>query len=164
MVNHHHNLLKEGAAVGLLGGFTVAVWYLILDLIAGRPLHTPSVLGQVILFGRMSPQTGGVVPSAVLGYTILHLAVFIGLGLLITKLVYLAVNHPVFMFAGLMLFVVFEVFFSFFTYIFFTATRGLFPWVTTLTANSLAAAVMTFYIWKRNPALKRALTRHTLGE
>jgi hypothetical protein len=164
MVRHHHSLLKEGTIVGVLGAGTVALWFLILDTLARRPLATPSILGQVVLFGRLSPQTDSVVPSAILAYTLLHIAVFIGLGVLITKLVYLAVNNPVFMFAGLMLFVVFEVFFAFFTYIFFAATRGLFPWVTTLTANTLAAVVMTAYIWKKNPALKRALLHHTLGE
>ena len=164
MVRHHHNLFKEGTTVGLLGGFTVALWFLILDMVKGRPLYTPSILGQVILFRSMSPEARPTVPSAVVAYTVLHFAVFIGLGLLITQLVYLAVNHPVFMFAGLMLFVVFEVFFLGFTYVFFAGSRGLFPWSTILVANTLAAAVMTLYIWKRNPGLKRALMRHTLGE
>jgi hypothetical protein len=164
MVRHHHNLFKEGSIVGLLGGFTVAIWYLILDTVAAHPLRTPSVLGQVILFGSLDPQLDPIVPPAVFAYTVLHFAAFIGLGILVTKVVYLAVNNPVFLFAGLMLFVVFELFFTFLTYVFFTATKGLFPWLTTLTANSLAALVMTIYIWRHNPGLKRALLRHPLGE
>lgn len=164
MVRHHHSLLKEGTIVGVLGATTVALWFLLLDFAAGRPFHTPSILGQVVLFGRLAPEATTVVPSAVVAYSFLHVAVFIGLGMLITKLVFLAVNNPVFLFAGLMLFVAFEVFFSFFTYIFFAATDGLFPWVPTLTANTLAAIVMTTYIWRHNPGLKRALMRHPLGE
>jgi uncharacterized membrane protein len=164
MVRHHHNLLKEGTIVGVLGAVTVAAWYLFLDVGGGQPLRTPSLLGQIVLFRNFDPITDRIVTSAVIGYTIVHFLVFIGLGLLITKITYLAQNHPVFLFAGFMLFVVFEVFFTLFTYMFHAASQGLFPWTTTLTANSLAAIVMTIYIWRHNPALKRALQRHPLGE
>ena len=36
---------------GALGASAVAGWFLLTDLLQGRPLSTPSVLGQVILFG-----------------------------------------------------------------------------------------------------------------
>jgi hypothetical protein len=148
----------------MLGAVTVAAWYLILDVGSGHPLRTPSLLGQIVLFGNLDPVTDRIVAAAVAGYTVVHCLLFIGLGILITKITYLAQNNPVFLFAGFMLFVVFEVFFTLFTYVFHAASNGLFPWTTTLTANSLAALVMTLYIWRHNPALKRALQRHALGE
>ena len=34
-MNRH--LLRDGAVVGILGGSVVAVWFLVIDLVAGRP-------------------------------------------------------------------------------------------------------------------------------
>src|SRR5207248_2863034 len=36
---------KEGFVAGILGALTVAVWFLIVDMLHGRPFHTPTVLG-----------------------------------------------------------------------------------------------------------------------
>lgn len=163
MVRHHHSLGKEGAVTGILGGMAVAVWFLILDILKGRPLHTPSVLGQVILFGSVSPVTDRVVPGGVISYTLLHLTVFIAMGLLVTELVHLAVTSPVFRFALLMLFVVFQIFFYVFTYVFFVGTRELFPWWEVLVADTLAVVVMLAYLWRKHPSLKRALAHEALG-
>lgn len=163
MVRHHHSLGKEGAVTGVLGGLTVAIWFLVLDILNRQPLHTPSVLGQVILFGNTRPVTDHIMTGAVIGYTLIHLAVFVALGLFITELVHLAVNSPLFRFAILMLFVVFQVFFYGFTYVFFVATRQLFPWWEVLVADTLAVAVMVTYLWRKHPSLKRALAHEALG-
>ena len=50
--------LREGITAGVLGATAVAVWFLILDTVAGRPFATPSMLGSSLatLFG--SPGTG----------------------------------------------------------------------------------------------------------
>jgi hypothetical protein len=163
MVRHHHSLGKEGAAAGVLGGVAVAVWFLVLDVLGGRPLHTPNVLGQVILFGNISPVTDRIMLEGVIGYTLLHLAVFTAIGLGVTELVHLAVTSPIFRFGILMVFVVFQVFFYGFTYAFFVATRGLFPWWEVLVADTLAVAAMVTYLWRKHPSLKRALAHEALG-
>lgn len=81
----------------------------------------------------------------------------------VTKLVHLAINIPVIRFGIVMVFVVFEVFFWGFTYMFFAGTRGLFPRGAILIANTLAAVVMAAYLWRRHPSLKRALRHEPLG-
>lgn len=162
-MRHHHSVWKEGAVAGLLGAVTVAVWFLVLDLINGQPLLTPSVLGQILLLGETGPEAQSVSSGAVLLYTAFHFSAFILFGLLVTKLVHLAVNVPVLRFGLVMLFVVFEVFFWGFTYVFFTGTRELFPRGTVLVANTLAAVVMAWYLWQRHPSLKRALRHEALG-
>lgn len=55
MTTHRHDPLREGRIAGVLRAAAVAVWFLITDLIQGRPLSTPSVLGQVILYRRTIP-------------------------------------------------------------------------------------------------------------
>ena len=42
---------KEGFVAGLIGAATIAVWFLILDMIQGRPLYTPTVLGTALFRG-----------------------------------------------------------------------------------------------------------------
>ncbi|PYN49534.1 MAG: hypothetical protein DMD95_00925 [Candidatus Rokuibacteriota bacterium] len=44
-------LYQEGLIAGLVGAATVALWFLVIDSIQGRPLYTPTVLGTA-LFGR----------------------------------------------------------------------------------------------------------------
>ena len=82
-----HPLLGQGLVTGLLGAAAVALWFLGLDVAAGRPLRTPAALGSVLFLGAESPaevQTGlGVVAA----YTALHVAVFAAIG---TALVVLA--------------------------------------------------------------------------
>ncbi|TFH66856.1 MAG: hypothetical protein E4G90_01400 [Gemmatimonadales bacterium] len=162
-MRHHHSVWKEGVVAGLLGAVAVAIWFLGLDLIEGRPLFTPSVLGQILFLGGATPEVSAVQTNAVLLYTLFHLVAFVLFGLLVTKLVHLAIILPALRFGLVMLFVVFEVFFWGFTYMFFAGTRGLFPRGAMLVANTLAAIVMATYLWHRHPSLKRALRHEALG-
>jgi hypothetical protein len=162
MADSNHNWLGEGSTVGVLGALAVAGWFLLLDLIASRPFFTPSVLGQVILFGRDTPVLTPV-PEAIALYSFVHFAAFIGLGVLVTQLVHLAVRDAFFRFALLLLFVVFEVAFYGLTYVFFEGTRGVFPWWSMLAANTVASIAMGTYIWMRHPALRQSPDHEPLG-
>jgi hypothetical protein len=162
-MRHHHSVLKEGIVAGMLGALAVAIWFLAVDLFQGKPFFTPSVLGQILLLGRALPATETIDASAVVLYTGFHFVAFVLFGMLVTKLVHLAVNNPVIRFGLVMVFVVFEVFFWGFTYMFFAGTRGLFPRGAILIANTFAAIVMAVYLWRRHPSLKRALRHEPLG-
>jgi hypothetical protein len=162
-MRHHHSVLKEGILAGMLGAFAVAIWFLAVDLFQGKPFFTPSVLGQILLLGRALPATETIDASAVVLYTGFHFVAFALFGMMVTKLVHLAVNNPVIRFGLVMVFVVFEVFFWGFTYMFFAGTRGLFPRGAILIANTFAAIVMAVYLWRRHPSLKRALRHEPLG-
>lgn len=163
MTRHHHSVVKEGLIAGMLGALSVAVWFLVVDLAAGRPLFTPSMLGQILLLGRSTPDTTAIDSGAVALYTVFHLLAFAVFGMGVVKLVHLAINVAVVRFGLLMLFVVFEVFFWAFTHIFFQSTQELFPQRSILVANTIAAVVMAIYLWNRHPSLRRALRQHTLG-
>jgi len=162
-MRHHHSVRREGLISGGLAALTVALWFLLVDVINGRPLYTPSVLGQILLLGAPTAVTDKIDTVAVGVYTAFHFAAFALFGLIVTKLVHLAVNVPVIRFGIVMLFIVFEVFFWGFTYLFFEQTRGLFPRGSILVANTLAAVVMASYLWHRHPTLKRALKHEALG-
>lgn len=154
---------REGAVAGLLGAGAVAGWFLIVDLMQGRPFGTPSLLGEVVLLGNASPDPAVIHWGAVAGYTVVHLAVFVLFGIVVAKLVDLAEREGVFRFALLMLFVVFEVFFYGLVQVGLAATRGLFPFWSVLAANTLAALVMGGWFYRRHPGLRTAFASSPLG-
>ena len=41
-------LTAEGITAGIIGGATIALWFLVLDSLHGHPLYTPSLLGTAI--------------------------------------------------------------------------------------------------------------------
>ncbi len=43
--------LLEALYAGVFGGVGVALFFLVVDIVAGRPLFTPSLLGSVLVFG-----------------------------------------------------------------------------------------------------------------
>jgi len=81
--------LREGITVGLIGAAIVMLWFFIVDLTAGEPLRTPALLGAALFDGARSEV---VAPTArlVVGYTAVHLAGFVALGLGVAGLFALA--------------------------------------------------------------------------
>ena len=111
MLDTSHSVMAEGTDVGILGGLAVATWFLLLDTIAGHPFQTPSLLGQVVLFGDSTPDTSHLVFGAILVYTAFHFAVFALLGMGLVVLVHWGVRDSVVRYALLPVFLVFEVLF-----------------------------------------------------
>ena len=82
--------LREGVTVGLIGAAIVMLWFFIVDLAAGAPLRTPALLGAALFDGAR--HADAVTPPArlVVGYTAVHLAGFVALGLGVAGLFALA--------------------------------------------------------------------------
>jgi len=163
MPRHHHSLFREGLIAGAIGAAAVAAWFLLTDLIQGRPLATPHVLGQVILYGNSSPVVTPVTPGPVIAYTLLHLGAFALFGIITTQLVHLAMSSPLARFGLMMVAVVFEVFALIMLYAAFHATSFLFPWWSVLAANSLALLSMGWYLKRSHPGLRHQYEKEPLG-
>lgn len=163
MAERRHSAWSEGTDVGLIGGTVVAVFFLILDLIGGAPLRTPSVLGEVLLFGRATPTVDEPVLGAVLLYTVVHFIAFALLGIALARIVHLATENSVVRFGLLMVFLAFELFFYGIVLTLDEATRALFPIWTVLMANALAAVAMGLYLWRTHPAFRQAVHAQPLG-
>lgn len=82
--------VREGIMVGLIGAAVVMLWFFFVDLAAGVPLRTPALLGAALFEGARDADA--VTPTArlVAGYTALHLAGFVALGLGVAGLFALA--------------------------------------------------------------------------
>src|SRR3954465_3619227 len=157
MPDNRHSVVGEGTDVGLIGGLAVAIWFLVLDSIAGHPFQTPSLLGQTVLFGVRSPDPRMIDFGAILFYTAFHFIVFALLGMGLVALVHWAIDNPVVRYALLPVFLVFEGMFYGFLSIFSERTNELFPFWAVVSANTLAAVCMAAYLWRRHPAFRQSI-------
>ncbi len=163
MLTSRHSLLEEASDAGLLGGSAVALWFLLWDLLHGAPLITPSVLGQIFLFGQRHPDVHQVDFAAVVLYTGAHFIAFLLLALVAAVLVRLSAEQAAVRFALLVLFVAFELCFYVVINVVSDDAVTLFPLWTVLIANLLAAGVMASYFWRRYPEIRSALREAPFG-
>src|SRR6059058_5833825 len=70
-------ILREGFIAGLIGAGAVALWFLIVDTIAGRPFFTPAMLGSAVFWGVHDPALVVIEYSRIIGYTMIHVSAFI---------------------------------------------------------------------------------------
>src|SRR5437899_10338520 len=73
-------ILREGFIAGLLGAAALALWFLVVDVIAGRPFFTPAMLGSAVFWGVHDPAQVVIAFSRVLPYTMIHVCAFIIVG------------------------------------------------------------------------------------
>jgi hypothetical protein len=150
-------LYQEGIVAGVLGAATIAVWFLILDTIQGRPLYTPTVLGTALFKGSHaleSPGTLSVSFDMVLVISWVHLLIFTVVGGLASRLLALAEERPNIGFGVVLLFVVFEFGFVATAMIFAQPVLHALDWPAILVGNLFAAMAMILYFRRRHPNLR----------
>jgi len=158
-----HNTLREGTIAGALGATAVAVWFLIVDVIAGHPLHTPQVLGAA-LFSILGPIGGESATAHVIAYTIVHYVLFVLAGLIVTAVIHASQREPTVLAGAFILFIVFELaFYGFVSLLANTLLRDL-AWYNVALGNLLAALVMGAYLWRRHPGLRKDLSYSLSGK
>jgi hypothetical protein len=142
----------DGIVAGLLGASAVAVWFLALDTLAGRPLYTPTVLGTALFrrgVGLDSPATLPVSLEMVGMFTWVHALAFIALGGAASYLLAGVERRPSLGFGLLLLFVVFQAGFTVAATVFARGVIDIVGWIPIMTANLLAAATMALYLgWR----------------
>jgi hypothetical protein len=148
-----HSTVREGLVAGLLGATTVALWYFVFDMAAGKPFHTPNALGKVFFRGDLEPGVRDIVPQVVAGYTVLHLVIFALAGVGLTLLVHLAARNLALRMGLWMGLVVAFAFFVGLTYMLTTATGERVPLWSVAGGSLLAVAAMGWYLWRRHPRL-----------
>jgi hypothetical protein len=134
----------------------MALWFLILDVLAGHPLYTPQVLGMALFKGG-----GGFVPPApgelslgmVGAFTGLHWLAFALMGSLASRLLGLAEHNPNLGFGVLLLFVLFEGGFLGGAMMVAEPILHALAWPSVLVGNLVAALAMGGYLWRRHPHL-----------
>jgi hypothetical protein len=147
----------EGIVAGVIGAAAIALWFLIIDLIGGRPFYTPNVLGTALFLHGVGLDQPDILPISfemVVFYTWVHGLAFCVLGGLAAMLITLAERNLNIGFGIMLLFVVFEFGFLGAAFIFAEPILRALAWPTVLFGNLIAAAAMAIYFWRRHPNLR----------
>jgi hypothetical protein len=158
-----HSTIREGAVTGVIGAVVLAVWYFITDAAAGTPLHTPNMLGRMLFGAGLRPAVGQIDAGAVIGYTLIHFAVFILIGMGLALLVHLAIRETSLrmgVWIGLLLALGF---FAGHVYMLGLASgERIAPW-SVIVGSLLAVLGMAGYLWRAHPRLSRSFQEQPLG-
>ena len=147
---------QDGIVAGILGALTVALWFLVVDVARGRPLSTPTVLGTALFGWGAWPGTLESMPPSfemVAMFTWVHLLAFAVVGVVVSRLIAMAEEHPSLGFGFVLLFVILEACFTAAVMIVAAPVLRALTWPAILVANLLAATVMTGYFWLRHPTM-----------
>jgi hypothetical protein len=152
------DIALDGLFTGMIGAIAVALWFLVLDTVAGRPLYTPALLGNVLMHGSAATAAGiAVAPLEVAAYTAFHFVAFIIVGIGLSWLMTLFEQFPIVGFVLLVLFVSLQLGFFVLDIVLGAQLMGRLPPWSVIVANLLAAGSMAFYLWKRHPRIKERL-------
>ena len=153
---YQEKLYQEGMVAGIIGAVTIAIWFLILDTVKGRPLYTPTVLGTVLFRRRegfASLENLPVSSEMVLMYTWVHGLVFCIIGMAASRLLALAEQNPDYGFGILLFFVIFEVGFLAIAMALADPVLQALAWPAVLLGNLLSAAAMGAYLLRKHPGI-----------
>jgi hypothetical protein len=143
---------RDGVIAGLLGAAGVALWFLVVDMIAGHPFFTPDFLGRAVfgVLGRGIENHG--TTFFVVAYSVFHIVAFVVVGCIASVLITGVRKAPQFT-AGLALFfAVFEVGFYFLALMLSSANvMGSLAWYQIGAANLVASGLMGGYLLQRHP-------------
>jgi hypothetical protein len=147
--------IADGFEAGAIGALVVAVWFLIIDSLGGRPFYTPSLLGTALTRGPAEAvRNPEIAVGMVYAYTGIHFVLFILFGILVATLVIKYERTPIVGYLLVVAAVVFELGFLVFILAFAEPLLEGIPWWAVLVGNLLAALAMGFYFYKRHPELK----------
>jgi hypothetical protein len=155
-------VVREGLIAGVASGFLVATWFLVVDLVQGRPFFTPSALGSVLFLGASDLAEVQVSLWIALAYTPVHYAVIIPFGIAAAALLREAEAQPQILLGGVLFFVAFEAFFLGVIAVAAEFLMGPLAWWSIAVGNLVGVITMVGYLWKKHPELARSLGTETL--
>jgi hypothetical protein len=157
------NVLREGLVTGMIGAAIIALWFLIADAIAGKPLFTPAMLGSALFWGLRDPAAVEISFAAVAGYTMIHVVALTIVGTVAAAVAFQVERVPSTLFLAIVLFAVHEFGFYVVVAILAQPLLGALAWWSVAISNAVAAAGMGYYLWRQHPRLREQLAKHPLG-
>lgn len=158
------SIVREGLITGVIGAVTVALWFLVLDIAQGRIFFMPAALGSALFLQAASAEAVNMSAGIIAGYTLVHFAGFIAVGLLAAAIFRRAEREPPVLLGAALLFVTLEAFFIGLIAIVASWMLDIIPWWTIAIANLVAGAAMGIYLWRAHPRLRAELARESLEE
>jgi hypothetical protein len=157
-------VVREGFIAGLIGAAAVALWFLVIDLIAGRPFFTPAMLGSAVFWGVHDPSMVVIEYSRIIGYTMIHVSAFLVVGTIAAVLAAEVEVAPHTFYLAVVLFAIFEFGFYVTVAVLAQPLLGSLVWWNVAIGNAIAACGMGYYLWREHPTIAATLRRHPLGE
>jgi hypothetical protein len=151
-------LFVQGSIAGVIGFATVVVMLAIVNVLAGRPpLHTAALLGNALFGGGEDPSQVALSAGPILGYSLVHLAVFVVFGIVAAALAGLADRGWQLWFVALFFFI----FISFHLYAAVQALAapgagGELSGIVVWGAGFAASLLMALYLVRAHPRLRSA--------
>ena len=146
----------QGIKAGLAGAFTIAIWFALVDVLRGQPLHTPTVLGVALFKGPSAlADPANLDPSfeMVVGFTWVHMLLFVIVGMVAARLMELAEHDSHVGFGIVLLFCIFEFVFIAACTIFAEPILAELTMPAILVGNLLAAGAMGLVFWRAHRAM-----------
>lgn len=159
---NEHSTVREGLVIGLLGAIVSAIWYLVFDIAAGRPLYTFAILGRI--FFDAEPGAAGVGAGPVFGFVVLHFALFLLAGLGLAAMAHAASRNVSLRMGVWLALVVAFCFLLGVTYALNIYTGGRLPAWEIVGGVVLAVGGMAWILWRRHPRLSRSFEEVPLGD
>ncbi len=157
--------LTGGLYAGLIGYGTVVVVVAVMNVLGGRsPFHTAALFGSALFYGLDDPAQVHITAGPVLSYNMVHMLVFLGLGLIASWLVTLAEKYPTAQYVVLVVLVA-VAFHVFAGLVFFASPllgRG--AWTIIGIGTVAGAVLMGGYLFWLHPALRRELRDIPMGD
>lgn len=150
-------VVREGILAGIIGATSVAIWFFVIDLIAGHPLQTPGALGHAF-FSFFGSTTGESDALHVVGYTVVHYAAFCAIGIGASAMVNVSERVPAALAGLFILFVASQLAFYGATAILsMSAALGTMTWWSIGLANLIASVGMGRFLYRRHPNIRATL-------
>ena len=156
-------VLREGIIAGLIGAAAVALWFLVVDVIAGRPFFTPAMLGSAVFWGVHDPAQVAIEYSRIIGYTMIHVSAFVVVGTIAAVLAAEVEAAPHTLYLVVVLFAIFEFGFYVTVAVLAQPLLGSLAWWNVAMGNAIAAFGMGYYLWRAHPKIAATLKLHPLG-
>ncbi len=157
-----HHLIADGVVGGVLAGLVVALWFLVVDSLAGRPFHTPAALAGALTRQPIGPPTLRLVAA----YTVVHFAVFALLGIAMAGAIAVLRTPPRLLFGVLFGLVAQELAFYAGLLLSDASRVAIVPWPHVVAANVLSGFVLMGYLHRaardQHPFGLAALKGHPL--
>lgn len=134
--------LARGLMAGFLGATTLAVWFLVIDLIEGRALFTPAFVASTLM-GRETVEIGA---GIILAYTAVHYAVFLAIGVAVAWALRRLEAVPSFLLGLVLGFLLFDLMFYAGVVISGVNVVESLGWPAVLAGNLLAGIVLMGYL------------------
>jgi hypothetical protein len=159
----YHPMLTKGLITGTIGAVVIALWFLVIDALAGRPLFTPAALGSAILLGAQSSSEVQLTVGIVFAYTVIHILAFFAVGVAIEFGARQLERFPSFWLVAFMAVIVVDM-------LFVGIVGSLALWVlgvvglwTVVIGNLLAFAAMGYRVWRERPELRERFAQMPEG-